>query len=278
MPRNGWPEPRPPVAGAFSRNRRGACGAAGAAGRWPSCPGPPPTGRCLGPARHGAHGRERGPLARRTMMGPGPAVVWKPALPGGCFRGGAPKEATPKACLDSRNDDASRISDPRGLPRRTPGVRPRRAGKRCEIEYGPASLPWSEPMDDDTRTALEAAAFRTLVAHLRERPDVQNIDLMNLAGFCRNCLSKWYRAAAEERGGRYGLRRGARDRVWPALRGVEGPGTRPRRRRSSARLGRRATRAVDRGRRPWLTVGLAVAPSARNDPCGAGSRRLNEPG
>ena len=55
-------------------------------------------------------------------------------------------------------------------------------------------------MDDDTRTALEAAAFRTLVAHLRDRPDVQNIDLMNLAGFCRNCLSKWYRAAAEERG------------------------------------------------------------------------------
>ena len=55
-------------------------------------------------------------------------------------------------------------------------------------------------MEDDTRTALEAAAFRTLVAHLRERADVQNIDLMNLAGFCRNCLSKWYRAAAEERG------------------------------------------------------------------------------
>ena len=55
-------------------------------------------------------------------------------------------------------------------------------------------------MDDDTRVALEAAAFRTLVAHLRERQDVQNIDLMNLAGFCRNCLSKWYRAAAEERG------------------------------------------------------------------------------
>ena len=55
-------------------------------------------------------------------------------------------------------------------------------------------------MDDETRTALEAAAFRTLVAHLRERSDVQNIDLMNLAGFCRNCLSKWYRAAAEERG------------------------------------------------------------------------------
>jgi hypothetical protein len=55
-------------------------------------------------------------------------------------------------------------------------------------------------LDERTRTELEAAAFRRLVAHLRERTDVQNIDLMNLAGFCRNCLSKWYRAAAEERG------------------------------------------------------------------------------
>ena len=55
-------------------------------------------------------------------------------------------------------------------------------------------------MDDKTRTELEAAAFRRLVAHLRERTDVQNIDLMNLAGFCRNCLSKWYRAEAVERG------------------------------------------------------------------------------
>lgn len=55
-------------------------------------------------------------------------------------------------------------------------------------------------MDDKTRTELEAATFRALVAHLRERTDVQNIDLMNLAGFCRNCLSKWYRAAADEQG------------------------------------------------------------------------------
>ena len=52
-------------------------------------------------------------------------------------------------------------------------------------------------MDDKTRTELEAAAFRRLVEHLRERTDVQNIDLMNLAGFCRNCLSRWYREAAE---------------------------------------------------------------------------------
>ena len=55
-------------------------------------------------------------------------------------------------------------------------------------------------MDSQTKTELEAAAFRRLLAHLDERSDVQNIDLMNLAGFCRNCLSKWYLAAAEERG------------------------------------------------------------------------------
>ena len=55
-------------------------------------------------------------------------------------------------------------------------------------------------IDPATQTELEAAAFRTLVSHLRERTDVQNIDLMNLAGFCRNCLSKWYTAAANEKG------------------------------------------------------------------------------
>ena len=55
-------------------------------------------------------------------------------------------------------------------------------------------------MDDQTRIELEAAAFRRLVDHLRQRTDAQNIDLMNLAGFCRNCLSKWYRGAAEDKG------------------------------------------------------------------------------
>jgi len=54
--------------------------------------------------------------------------------------------------------------------------------------------------DQETRTELEAAAFRALVEHLRQRTEVQNIDLMNLAGFCRNCLSRWYREAAEARG------------------------------------------------------------------------------
>ena len=58
----------------------------------------------------------------------------------------------------------------------------------------------AEEIDEKTQTELEAAAFRTLVAHLRDRTDVQNIDLMNLSGFCRNCLSKWYTAAAKEKG------------------------------------------------------------------------------
>ncbi|MEE8321012.1 MAG: DUF1244 domain-containing protein [Gammaproteobacteria bacterium] len=55
-------------------------------------------------------------------------------------------------------------------------------------------------MDDNLRIELEAATFRHLVQYLREHTEVQNIDLMNLAGFCRNCFSKWYRTAAEERG------------------------------------------------------------------------------
>ena len=55
-------------------------------------------------------------------------------------------------------------------------------------------------IDDKTRTELEAAAFRRLLEHLRERTDVQNIDLMNLAGFCRNCLSNWLKDAADEKG------------------------------------------------------------------------------
>ena len=55
-------------------------------------------------------------------------------------------------------------------------------------------------MDETTRTELEAAAFRRLIEHLRARSDVQNIDLMNQAGFCRNCLSTWYQEAAAARG------------------------------------------------------------------------------
>jgi hypothetical protein len=61
-------------------------------------------------------------------------------------------------------------------------------------------LPIGIAMDNQTKTELEAAAFRRLVDHLGENIEVQNIDLMNLAGFCRNCLSKWYREAAEDKG------------------------------------------------------------------------------
>lgn len=58
----------------------------------------------------------------------------------------------------------------------------------------------SNPIPEANRTEIEAAAFRRLVQHLRNKTEVQNIDLMNLAGFCRNCLSKWYRAEAADRG------------------------------------------------------------------------------
>lgn len=68
-------------------------------------------------------------------------------------------------------------------------------------------------MNDQQRLELEAAAFRRLVQHLQERTDVQNIDLMNLAGFCRNCLAKWYKAAADERGLALELE-AARERVY----------------------------------------------------------------
>ncbi len=54
--------------------------------------------------------------------------------------------------------------------------------------------------DEKTREAIEAATFRRLIAHFQSRTDVQNIDVMNLAGFCRNCLAKWYLAAAAEQG------------------------------------------------------------------------------
>ena len=73
-------------------------------------------------------------------------------------------------------------------------------------------------MDDKTRTELEAAVFRRLVEHLRARTDVQNIDLMNLAGFCRNCLSNWMKDAADEKGVPMSKDESRRDRLRHALR------------------------------------------------------------
>ena len=75
-------------------------------------------------------------------------------------------------------------------------------------------------MDDQTRIELEAAAFRSLVDHLRERTDVQNIDLMNLSGFCRNCLSRWYPGGRQRKRHRHGQEWCARNRVWHAVCGV----------------------------------------------------------
>src|ERR1044071_2230281 len=76
--------------------------------------------------------------------------------------------------------------------------------------FGPLASAWRReylekehkelPMDDKTQTELEAAVYRRLVEHLRSRTDVQNIDMMNLAGFCRNCLSNWMKEAADAKG------------------------------------------------------------------------------
>jgi hypothetical protein len=78
---------------------------------------------------------------------------------------------------------------------------PRRWSKFLNHDTGSRShIEAAMPIDDATRTELEAAAFRTLVQHLRTRTDVQNIDLMNLAGFCRNCLSNWLKDAADAKG------------------------------------------------------------------------------
>ena len=113
-------------------------------------------------------------------------------------------------------------------------------------------------LDPATRTELEAAAFRRLVAHMRTRTDVQNIDLMNMAGFCRNCLSNWLKDAAAERD--VPLRQGGEPRggVRHALRGVQG-----------APPGRGEPRAEGRLREEQagaLTTGRRLA-SVRPRPC-----------
>ena len=78
-------------------------------------------------------------------------------------------------------------------------MRPVESLQRCSDEVYLESNE-DTPMDDKTRTELEAAVYRRLVEHLRSRTDVQNIDMMNLAGFCRNCLSNWMKDAADAKG------------------------------------------------------------------------------
>jgi uncharacterized protein len=75
-----------------------------------------------------------------------------------------------------------------------------RPSRRASANRSSGKEPTPMALDDKTRTELEAAAFRRLIEHLRARTDVQNIDLMNLAGFCRNCLSNWMKDAADARG------------------------------------------------------------------------------
>ena len=86
----------------------------------------------------------------------------------------------------------------------SPKFSPIRYGKICDKVHPPRGLHNNGltimAIDDKTRTELEAAAFRRLIQHLRERTDVQNLDLMNLAGFCRNCLSNWLKDAADAQG------------------------------------------------------------------------------
>ena len=144
--------------------------------------------------------------------------------------------------------------DASGRSRRTTarpraGVSGGRRGSSARSKEGHDRI---DDLDERTRTELEAAAFRTLVEHLRAHPEVQNIDLMNLAGFCRNCLSKWYRAATEERGLGPVRRAGARDRLRHALCRVEGEAPDRGDARAAARLAERAHSArVGRSRTAW---------------------------
>ena len=102
-------------------------------------------------------------------------------------------------------------------------------------------------MDDSTRTELEAAAFRRLVSHLRGRNDVQNIDMMNLAGFCRNCLSRWYREEAAGKGVEMDDA-AAREIVYGMDYAEWKANTRPRQRPNNAPPTRKATPTADRVR------------------------------
>lgn len=107
--------------------------------------------------------------------------------------------------------------------------------------------------EDRERSEIEAAVFRWLVEHLRARSDVQNIDLMNLAGFCRNCLSNWYQEAAEERG--LALSKAeSREIVYGAIRRVEEPSPDAGERRAASRFREEQATALRSGRpAAWKT-------------------------
>ena len=105
----------------------------------------------------------------------------------------------------------------------------------------------SPTIDANTQVELEAAAYRRLVEHLRKRTDVQNIDLMNLAGFCRNCLANWYQDAAKEKGIELS-KDAAREIVYGSPTSSGRPSTRPRPRPTSSPRSRSSGRkSTERG-------------------------------
>ena len=110
-------------------------------------------------------------------------------------------------------------------------------------------------IDKALETELEAAAFRRLVEHLRERHDVQNIDLMNMAGFCRNCLANWYQEAASEQRARAQQGRRARGDLRHALQGVAGQAPKGGERRAEG------------GLRQEQAARLKALPAARTQGC-----------
>src|SRR5690348_7297377 len=116
---------------------------------------------------------------------------------GGCGSSGGRQAAGCAAATAARNSVSRKARESDMRP-----IRPvfRAYGKTPRQRLSSPQRAGVCPMDDKTRTELEAAVYRRLVEHLRARTDVQNIDMMNLAGFCRNCLSNWMKDAADEKG------------------------------------------------------------------------------
>jgi len=143
-------------------------------------------------------------LAREGDIVVGDNEPYSGALENDCLYRHATMNGLPHVLIEVRQD---LIADPQGVLRWAERLEhalrdAMEAMGRPGIVFTRALKPLigGSEMDEKTRTELEAAAFRRLVAHLRSRTDVQNIDMMNLAGFCRNCLGDWYREAAAEKG------------------------------------------------------------------------------
>jgi predicted N-formylglutamate amidohydrolase len=143
-------------------------------------------------------------LQREADIVAGDNEPYTGALENDCLYRHGTMNGLPHVLVEVRQD---LIADPQGVA--LWAARLERILRDAIEIMGPAAIQFTRPltvatkgpaMDEKTRTELEAAAFRRLVAHLRARTDVQNIDMMNLAGFCRNCLGDWYREAAAEKG------------------------------------------------------------------------------